>query len=110
MPDVSFIPDGYHTATPYLIIRNAAKALEFYKSVFGAVEIMRMAGPDGKVGHAEIRIGNSMIMMADEFPDMGFKSPEAYGGSPVGIMLYLEKVDEVVVKAIAAGATLKQPI
>ncbi len=104
------IPDGYHTATPYLIIGGAAKAIEFYKQAFGAQELFRMADPSGKVGHAEIKIGDSPIMLADEHPEMGHKGPKSLGGSPVGIMLYVRDVDTVVAQAVAAGATVTQPV
>lgn len=104
------IPVGYHTATPYLIIKNAAAAIEFYKKAFGAIEQMRLVQPDGKIGHAEIKIGNSVIMLADEFPEMGAKSPEAFGGSPISILLYVENVDEMFQKSINAGAIVKQPL
>ncbi len=89
------IPEGYHTATPYLIIKDAAKAIDFYKKAFGATELMRMAGPDGKVMHAEIKIGDSPIMIADEFPERGVKGPQSLGGSPVSIFLYVEDVDRL---------------
>src|ERR1700746_1588688 len=98
------IPDGYHTATPYLIIKEAAQAIEFYKKAFGATEVMRFAQPDGKIGHAEIKIGDSHIMLADEFPEMGARSPQALGGSPVSILLYVEDVDARFRQALAAGA------
>ena len=98
------IPEGYHTVTPYLIVRNAARAIEFYKKAFGATELMRMAEPSGRIGHAEIRIGDSPIMLADEVPEMGFRSPESFGGSPVSILLYVEEVDAVFNQAVAAGA------
>src|SRR6266566_1164061 len=89
------IPEGYHTATPYLIVQGAANALEFYKRAFGARELFRF--PDGdKIGHAEIQIGDSRLMLADEYPEMGARSPQAIGGSPVSIMLYVENVDAVV--------------
>jgi len=104
------IPDGYHTVTPYLIVKGAAAALEFYKKAFGATELMRMASPDGKVGHAEIRIGDSPIMLADEFPEMGALSPQSLGGSPVGILLYVPDVDAMAGQAIAAGATVVRPL
>jgi PhnB protein len=107
---VKYIPDGYHTATPYLIIKGAAKALDFYKKAFGATELMRMQGPDGKVGHAEIKIGNSPIMLADEFPEMGYKSPQSLGGSPISIMLYVENVDNTVEQAVAEGAKIAIPL
>jgi PhnB protein len=97
------IPDGYHTATPYLIVDGAARAIDFYKQAFGAVELMRFDGPDGRVAHAEIKIGDSPIMVADEMPDMGYRSPGAYGGTPVGLMLYVTDVDAVFKQAIAAG-------
>ena len=98
------IPEGYHSVTPYLIVDGAAGAIEFYKKAFGATELMRMAAPGGKVGHAEIRIGDSRIMLADEFPDMGARSPKAFGGSPVNLHLYVEDVDAVARQAVAAGA------
>ena len=104
------IPDGYHTATPYLVVKNAASALEFYKKAFGAEELMRLASPDGKIGHAEIKIGDSPIMLADEFPEMGYRGPQALGGSPVSIMLYVEDVDARFNQAIAAGAKVKRPV
>jgi PhnB protein len=104
------IPDGYHSATPYLIIRDAAKALDFYKAAFKAVEIFRMDGPDGKVGHAEVRIGDSMLMLADEHPAMGYTSPQALGGTPVSIMLYVEDCDSVFNRAIEAGGKVKEAI
>ena len=104
------IPDGYHTATPYLIIQGAAKAIEFYKQAFGAVELMRLDGPDGKVGHAEIKIGDSPIMLADEHPEMGYRGPQALGGTPVSLMLYVEGVDAMVAQAVALGATIQRPI
>ena len=102
-------PDGYHTATPYLIVRDAARAIDFYKHTFGAKELMRFEH-DGKIGHAEIKIGNSPIMLADEHPDMGARSPQSLGGSPISILLYVENVDEVVAHAIAAGAKLQRPV
>lgn len=104
------IPDGYHTATPYLVVKNAASALEFYKKAFGAEELLRLASPDGKIGHAEIKIGDSPIMLADEFPEMGYRGPQALGGSPVSIMLYVEDVDARFNQAIAAGAKVKRPV
>jgi PhnB protein len=104
------IPEGYHTATPYLIINGAASALEFYKKAFGATELFRMDAPGGKIGHAEIKIGDSPIMLADEYPDMGYRGPQAIGGTPVSIMLYVEAVDTVFNRAVAAGAKVKQPV
>ena len=104
------IPDGYEGATPYLSIKGAADAIEFYKKAFGATEVMRMADQSGRIGHAEIRIGNALVMLADEFPDMGFVSPKTLGGTPVGISLYVEDVDATVERAVEAGATLKRPV
>ena len=104
------IPDGYYTATPYLIVKGAARALDFYKQAFGAEELMRFPMPDGKVGHAEIKIGNSPIMLADEFPEMGHKSPESLGGSPVSIMLYVPDVDKTFAQALKAGGKELQPL
>lgn len=103
-------PDGYHTATPYLIVDGAARALDFYASVFGATELMRMEAPNGKIGHAEIRIGDSVIMLADEHPEMGAKSPRALGGTPVSIMLYVADVDTLYNRAIEAGAKELRPL
>ena len=104
------IPEGYHTATPYLIIQGAAKAIEFYKSAFGATEVLRFAQPDGRIGHAEIKIGDSHIMLADEFPEMGARSPKSLGGSPVSILLYVEDVDALAKQAVAAGAKVTRPV
>ena len=104
------IPEGYHTATPYLIIKDAAKAIEFYKEAFGAKEIMRMSQPDGRIGHAEIKIGDSPIMLADEFPEMGARSPQSLGGSPVSILLYVEDVDAFAKQAVAAGTKVVRPV
>jgi PhnB protein len=104
------IPDGYHTATPYLIVKGAAQAIDFYKRAFGATELMRMADTGGKVGHAEIKVGDSPIMLADEYPDMGFRGPESIGGTPVCILLYVEDVDAVYNRAVAAGAKALRPV
>jgi PhnB protein len=104
------IPDGYHTVTPYLIVKDAASALAFYKKAFGATELMRFPAPGGKVGHAEIRIGDSPIMLADEFPEIGVKSPHTLGGIAASILLYVEDVDARFKQAIAAGATVAKPV
>lgn len=104
------IPDGYHTATPYLIVSEGMRALEFYKEAFGAEELMRLPGPGGKLMHGEIRIGDSPIMLADEFPEIGARSPKSYGGSPVSLMLYVEDVDAMFARAIAAGAVEVRPV
>jgi len=104
------IPEGYHTVTPYLSVKGAASALDFYKKAFGAVEVMRMEQPDGGIGHADITIGDSHVMLADESPEIGFRSPKTLGGSPVTLALYVEKVDAFVERAVAAGAKLTRPI
>ena len=107
---VKSIPDGYHTATPYLIVKDAARAIEFYKQAFGATELWRLADPNGKVGHAEIKIGDSPIMLADEFPEMGAVSPQTLGGSSVSILLYVDDVDALAAQAVAAGAKVLRPV
>jgi PhnB protein len=104
------IPDGYHSATPYLIVDDAARAIEFYKRAFGASELLRLDGPGGGVMHAEVKIGDSPIMLADEFPDMGYSGPTALGGTPVSIMLYVEDVDARFEHAIKAGAKERTPV
>jgi PhnB protein len=104
------IPEGYEGATPYLIIKGATAAMDFYKKAFGATELMRMPAPGGTVGHAEIKIGKAIIMLADEYPAMNCKSPQAYGGSPVSIMLYVQDVDAFVDRAVVAGAKLLRPV
>jgi PhnB protein len=104
------IPEGYSTVTPYLVIEGAGAAIEYYKKVFGATERMRMDAPGGKIGHAELTIGGSMIMLADEYPDMGFRGPRAFGGSPVSLMLYVTNVDEVFKRAVDAGAKPLRPV
>ena len=109
---VSPIPEGYHSITPYLIIKGAAQAIEYYKDVFGAVEVFRMDQPDGKVGHAELKIGDSRIMLADEKTNMGVghSSAASIGASPVSLYLYIPNVDGVVERAVAAGAKLVKPV
>jgi PhnB protein len=104
------IPDGYQAALPYLIVNNADGAIEFYKQAFGAVESMRLATPSGKVVHAEIQIDQAHLMVADEFPEMGYRGPLALGGSPVTIMLYVEAVDQRFAQALAAGAKMVRPV
>jgi PhnB protein len=104
------IPEGYHTATPYLIVKGAASAIEFYKKAFGATELFRMGDPSGKIGHAEIKIGDSPIMLADEVLEMGYRSPQSYGGTPVSLLLYMEDVDARFKQAVAAGATVQKPV
>ena len=107
---VNFTPSGYHTATPYLVIKGAAAAIEFYKTVFGATEVMRMDGPGGSVMHAEVKIGDSVIMLGEEMPAWGSSSPSTLGGSPVGICLYFPDVDARVALALKSGATIKRPV
>jgi PhnB protein len=102
---VNPIPEAYRTATPYLIANGASRAIDFYKAAFGATEMVRLADSGGKVMHAEIRIGDTTLMLADEFPEMGYRSPISLGGSPVSLLLYVEDVDAVFAKAIAGGAT-----
>jgi PhnB protein len=104
------IPDGYTTATPYLIIKGASEAIDFYKRAFGATEILRIADPQGRVGHAEIKIGGSVIMLADEHPSMGYRGPRSLGGSSVSILLYLEDVDRVFERAVEGGARALRPV
>jgi PhnB protein len=105
------VPEGYHALTPYLIIRGANQAIDFYKQAFGAVEVFRMADPSSnKIGHAEIKIRDSHLMLADEYPEMGFVGPEAVGGSPVSLLLYVDNVDVTFQKAIAAGAKAVKPV
>jgi PhnB protein len=104
------IPEGYHALTPYLIVKRGAEAIEFYVRAFGAVERERMQDPGGKIRHAEITIGDSRVMLADEHPEIGALGPETIGGSPVGLHLYVEDVDAVVARAIAAGATLTRAV
>jgi len=110
MARVKAIPDGYHNVTPYLIVDGAAKAIDFYKKVFGATEKMRMPSPGGKVGHAELTLGDSMIMLADEHPEMGARAPHAYGGAAVSLMLYVPDVDATVATAIAGGAKVVRQV
>lgn len=104
------IPPGYTTATPYLIVKGAAEAIDFYKRTFNATEQLRMADPSGGVAHAEIKIGNSVIMLADEHPEMGYRGPRSLGGSAVSIMLYVDDVDAVFERAIKAGAKSQRPV
>lgn len=103
-------PEEYHTVTPYMIVHDGAGAIEFYKKAFGAKELMRMPGPDGKIGHAEIKIGDSTIMLADEAPTMNILSARTLKGSPVSIMLYVDNVDKVAQTAVKLGAKLSRPV
>jgi PhnB protein len=104
------IPQGYHSVTPYLICNGAARAIDFYKKAFGATEVMRMPMQNGKIMHAEIKIGDSHIMLADEQPDRGARAPQHYGGSPVSLLLYVENADKVVQQASTAGAKVTKQV
>ena len=106
---VKAIPEGYYSLTPYLVCKGAAKAIEFYANAFGAQETVRMPGPDGSIAHAEVKIGNSMLMLADEDTQRGQLSPHTIGGTPCSIMFYADDVDEVFKRAIAAGAKEEMP-
>jgi PhnB protein len=110
MSPVKPVPDGYNSVIPYLHVKGAAQAIDFYKSVFGATEKGRLPDPAGNVVHAELKIGDSMIMLSDEFPKMGALGPQSVGGTPVTLHLYVENVDAVAQKAVAAGATLDRPV
>jgi PhnB protein len=107
---VTRVPHGYHTATPYLIIGGAAEAIEFYRHVFGATELFRMPGPDDRIAHAEIKIGDSVIMLADEVLDMGYRSPRTLGGSSITLLVYVDNVDTVFRRAVDAGALALRPV
>lgn len=110
MANVKPIPDGYRTVTPYLFVKGAASAIEFYKNVFGAAETVRMPGPNGRIMHAELKIGDSTIMLADENPQMGIQGPQSIGGTATSLHVYVENVDAVVEKATKAGAKLIRPV
>jgi PhnB protein len=105
MPDVTPIPEGYPRVTPYLHVNGAATAIDFYTEILGAEERMRMPAPEGKIGHAELKIGESIVMLADEFPDMGVRGPKSIGGTPVTLDVYVEDVDAVFDAALAGGAS-----
>ncbi|HWC99425.1 MAG TPA: VOC family protein [Candidatus Sulfopaludibacter sp.] len=104
------VPTNFHTVTPYLTMNDTARALEFYKRAFGAQEVMRMDGPGGTIGHAEIKIGDSIIMLGDEMPGSGTRAPQAAGSTTVAIMLYVDDADEVYNQAVSAGAQVEQPL
>jgi PhnB protein len=110
MSNVKAIPDGSGAPTPYLTVTNAAAAIDFYKQVFDAIELMRMDEPNGKVGHAELKIGNGIVMLSDEYPEIGVLSPKTVGGSPVAIHLYVENVNTLFERALAAGARVLRPL
>ena len=107
---VQAIPAGYEGVTPYLIVRDAARALDFYKKAFGTTEVLRIPAPGGKIGHAEIKIGDGMVMLADESPEMGHNGPQSLGGTPISLLFYVRDVDAQFAKALAAGATVKHPV
>lgn len=109
MADVKPIPEGYHSLTPYLVVDGGAQAIDFYKKAFGATELFRM-DHQGMVGHAELKIGDSIFMLSDEHPEMGYRGPKAIGGSPVGLMIYVEDCDTVFKQAIDAGGTEKKAV
>lgn len=104
------IPEGYHTVTSYLIIDGAADAIEYYKKAFGATELFRFPAPGGKIGHAEIKIGDSPIMLADAYPELGYNGPKSLNGSPVSLMIYVDSVDTVFSRAVEAGASVKEAV
>jgi PhnB protein len=104
------IPVGYHSVTPYLMVRDAASALAFYRNAFGAQEVMRFDDPNGRIAHAEVKIGDSHVMLADEVPDQGMVGPQTLGGAGVSLMLYVDDVDATFAQAIAAGATVRRPV
>jgi PhnB protein len=104
------IPEGFHTVTPYLVVRDAAGAIDFYKRAFGAEELFRLEGPPGKIGHAEIKIGGSIIMLADEMEGGDCRSPQSLGGTAVNIVLYVKDVDQVFNQAVSAGAKVAMPL
>ena len=104
------VPEGYHTVTPYMTLRDAVSAIDFYRRAFGAELVMKLDMPDGKIAHAEMRIGDSVIMMSEENPEWGNKSPLTLGGSPMFLMIYLPDVDAAFAKALAAGATVVRPV
>ena len=104
------VPEGYHTITPHLIVRDAARAIEFYKQAFGAKDRGVMKGPDGKVMHAELQIGDSILMLADEMPEFGSRSPQSIGGSPTGLHIYTDNVDAAFDRAVKAGAQVEMPV
>jgi PhnB protein len=106
----NYLPAGYHCVIPYLAVHDAKAAIDFYKKAFGAEEVMRMPHPDGRIAHAELKIGDAHIMLADEFPEMGARAPKTVGGTPVTIMIYVPNVDQVVERALAAGATLDRAV
>jgi len=110
MASVQPIPQGYPQVTPYLCVDGAAAAIDFYSTVFGTTERMRMPAPEGKIGHAELQLGDSVIMLADEAPEIGVRSPRSIGGTPVTLSVYVDDVDAVFDRAVSAGATPLRPV
>jgi PhnB protein len=110
MATVQPIPEGYPQITPYLCVDGASAAIEFYSEVFGATERMRIDDPDGRIGHAELQLGDSVLMLADEYPDLGIRGPKTIGGTPVTLSVYVEDVDSVVDRAVKAGAKMLRPV
>lgn len=104
------IPPGYHSVTPYLLVRDATRALAYYREAFGAEELMRFEGPPGRIAHAEVKIGDSHVMLANENPEEGFVGPQTLGGAGVSLMLYVQDVDATFARAVAAGATVRRPV
>lgn len=104
------VPPGYHSVTPYLLVRDATRALAYYREAFGAEELMRFEGPPGRIAHAEVKIGDSHVMLADENPEEGFVGPQTLGGAGVSLMLYVQDVDATFARAVAAGATVRRPV
>jgi PhnB protein len=110
MAKVKPIPEGYHAVTPYLVVRDAARAIAFYEQAFGARELFRMKRPDGRVGHAELQFGDSRVMLADEHPEVGARAPQSIGGTPVSLHLYVDDVDATADRAVKAGARITRPV
>lgn len=110
MANVKAVPEGYNSITPYLVIKGAAAAIDFYRTAFNATEVMRMPMPDGRIGHAELRMGDSVVMLADESPEAEAISPSTLGGTTVGLMIYVEDADSIFNKAISMGAKVKKPM
>jgi PhnB protein len=108
--NVKPIPDNYHTVTPYLVVDGAAKAIDFYAKAFGATELMRMPAPENKIGHAELKIGDSVVMLSDAMKEMGHKSPKTLGGTPITLLVYVPDVDATIAGALKAGAQALRPI
>src|SRR6516164_6911440 len=104
------VPDGYHSVTPYLVIKGAAAAIDYYKKAFGAIEMVRMPQPDGRIGHAEIKIGDVMVMLSDEFPERKIVGPATLGNTTVGLLLYVEDADATFQKAVGLGAKVETPM